>query len=438
MLTNEELLRRRNANVPRGVATAFPIYADRAENAELWDVEGRRFIDFASGIAVLNTGHRHPNVIKAVHRQCERLTHAAFQVTGYEPYVALAERINLLSPCSGRSKTVFLSTGAEAIENAVKIARAYTKRPGVIAFSGAFHGRSLLTLALTGKIAPYKQSFGPFPADVYHAPFPALHFGLTEEECRRALLNLMRVEADPERVAAVLIEPVQGEGGFNIAPPSFMKWLRELCDELGILLIVDEIQTGFARTGRMFAIEHYGVKPDLIAMAKGIAGGFPLAAVVGRADVMDAPQPGGLGGTFAGNPVSCAAGLAVLDVIADEGLLEKSSLIGRFMLERLETMRQRNDTLPIGNIRGLGAMVAFDVLQGRQSSRPDPAATKVLTEEALARGLVLLSCGVHQNTIRLLVPLTAALDLVHEGLDMLEHALIEVGTSFEIDKTTSN
>ncbi|MGH7187541.1 MAG: aspartate aminotransferase family protein, partial [Pseudomonadota bacterium] len=325
MPTNAQLVDRRNKAVPRGVGHATPVYAARAENAEVWDVEGRRYIDFAGGIAVLNTGHRHPKVMAAVQAQLERFTHTAFQVMAYEPYIALAERLNKLAPFAGPAKTILFTTGAEAVENAIKIARAATGRPGVIAFSGAFHGRTLLTMAMTGKVLPYKKGFGPFPSDVYHVPFPIEHQGVSVADSLKAIAFLFKADIDPARVAAIVIEPVQGEGGFFVAPKELLVELRKLCDVHGILLISDEVQAGFARTGKMFGIEHSGVEPDLIAIAKSLAGGFPLSGVVGRAAIMDACETGGLGGTYGGNPVACAAALAVIDVIKEEGLLDRAN-----------------------------------------------------------------------------------------------------------------
>lgn len=423
MRTNSALLARRSAAVPRGVSTATPIFADRAENAELWDVEGRRYVDFAGGIAVLNTGHRHPRVIAAVEAQLQRYTHTAFQVSAYEPYVALAERLNALAPIEGPAKTILFTTGAEAAENAVKIARAATGRSAVIAFTGGFHGRTMLTMALTGKALPYKRLFGPLPGEIFHAPFPIAHYGITVEQSLKALDFIFKADVEPERVAAIILEPVQGEGGFHQAPPEFMQALRGLCDRHGILLIDDEIQAGFGRTGRMFGIEHTGVKPDLITVAKSLAGGFPLAGVIGRADVMDAAEPGGLGGTYAGSPVACAAALAVLDVMEEEQLLVRAAQLGARTRARLETFVGRNDLRPIAGIRGPGAMVAFDLVASHGAHEPDGAAAKAVTAKALDGGLILLSCGVYGETIRLLFPLTVSDDLLDEGLGLLEDAL---------------
>ncbi len=423
MSANAELQQRRLAAVPRGVATAYPVFAARAENGELWDVEGRRYVDFAAGIAVLNTGHRHPKVMAAVQAQLEAFTHTAFQVVAYEPYVALAERLNALAPFSGPAKTIFFTTGAEATENAVKIARAATGRSAVIAFAGGFHGRTMMSLALTGKVAPYKRGFGPVPGEVFHVPFPVAHYGVTVEDALRAIDFLFQADVDPQRLAAIIIEPVQGEGGFHEAPPELMQALRRICDQHGALLIVDEVQTGFGRTGRMFAVERSGVQPDLVAVAKALAGGFPLAGVIGRADIMDAAEPGGLGGTYGGSPVGCAAALAVLDVIEEEGLLRRSEEIGERVRGRLHAMQRRNDLRPMAAIRGPGAMVAFDLVKSRGAHEPDPAAVKQVTAAALEEGLVVLACGVFGETIRLLMPLTTPSEVIEEGLDKLERAL---------------
>ncbi|HEY2661607.1 MAG TPA: 4-aminobutyrate--2-oxoglutarate transaminase [Caulobacteraceae bacterium] len=422
MTDNAALLARRTAAVPRGVSTATPIFIDRAENAEIWDVEGRRYIDFAGGIAVLNTGHRHPRVMAAVHAQLDRFTHAAFQVTAYEPYVELAERLNALAPFSGPAKTIFFTTGAEAVENAVKIARAATGRPGVIAFTGGFHGRTMMTMAMTGKVAPYKRSFGPLPGETYHVPFPIEAYGVTVEDSLRALEFLFKADIEPERVAAIIVEPVQGEGGFHTAPTALMQALRALCDRTGILLISDEVQAGFGRTGKMFGIQHSGVEPDLVTVAKSLAGGFPLSGVIGRAKLMDAADPGGLGGTYAGSPPACAAALAVLDVIEEEKLLERAESLGARARARLHTLSQRNDVMPIAGVRGPGSMVAFDMVVSRGAHEPLGEASK-LAAKALGGGLLLLSCGIYGETIRLLYPLTISDELLDEGLDVLEEAL---------------
>jgi 4-aminobutyrate aminotransferase/(S)-3-amino-2-methylpropionate transaminase len=411
------------AAIPRGVSTATPLFAARAENAEIWDVEGNRYVDFAGGIAVLNTGHRHPKIMAAVAKQLELYTHTAFQVMAYEPYIELAERLNALAPFKGPGKTILFTTGAEAAENAVKMARAATGRSAVIAFTGGFHGRTLLTMAMTGKVLPYKRAFAPLPSEVYHVPFPIPHYGTTVDDSLKALQFLFKADVEPARVAAIIIEPVQGEGGFHAAPPELLKALRKICDENGILLIADEIQSGFARTGKMFAIEHSGVEPDLVTIAKSLAGGFPLSGVIGRAPIMDAAEPGGLGGTYAGSPVACAAALAVLDVIAEEKLLARAEAVGEKLRSRLRAIASRNDTAPIAAIRGHGAMVAFDIVKSRGTHDPDADAVKRVTTQALANGLVLLSCGIYGETIRILVPLTASDAILEEGLERLEKSL---------------
>ncbi|AIB14295.1 4-aminobutyrate aminotransferase (plasmid) [Azospirillum argentinense] len=425
-MSNQSFQDRRNAAVPRGLANAMPVYVDRAENAELWDVEGNRFIDFAGGIAVLNTGHRHPKIIEAVKAQLDRFTHTCAMVTPYESFVTLAERLNALVPGSTPKKTAFFTTGAEAVENAVKIARAHTGRPGVIAFSGAFHGRTLLAMALTGKVVPYKVGFGPFPAEVYHAPFPNAYRGVSVQDSLKALEQLFKSDVDATRVAAIIVEPVQGEGGFNIAPPEFLQALRKICDDNGILLIIDEIQTGFARTGKMFAIEHSGVEPDLMTMAKSLAGGFPLSAVTGKAEIMDAPIPGGIGGTYAGSPLATTAALAVLDVIEEEKLIQRSNDLGERIAGRFRTMAQRNTLSVIGDVRNLGGMIAMELVKDRGTKEPAPELTKALVAKAAEKGLVLLSCGTYGNVIRILVPLTASDALVDEGLDIIERSLEEL------------
>ena len=425
-MNNTELFSRRNAAVPRGVASATSIFVEKAENAEIWDVEGNRYLDFAAGIAVCNTGHRHPKIMAAAAEQNEAFVHTAFQVVAYESYIALAERLNQLAPISN-AKTILMTTGAEAVENAVKIARYHTKRSAVISFVGAFHGRSLLTMGMTGKVAPYKAGFGPFPAEIYHVPFPIEHHGVSVEDSLNALEKLFKADVEPEQVAAIIIEPVQGEGGFYSAPKEFMLALRQLCDQHGILLICDEVQTGFARTGKLFATEHYGIEPDLMTIAKSLAGGFPLSGVVGRAEIMDSPEPGGLGGTYGGSPIGCAAAHAVLDIIEEEQLCARSSKIGARMLERIQKMKDRSDTTAIGDVRGLGAMVAFELVKERDGHSPDAVKVKQLTAKALENGLILLSCGIYGNTVRLLAPLTIPDEQLEEGLDLLERSLTEIG-----------
>ncbi len=423
--TNVELLARREAAVPRGVASAAPIFAARAENAELWDVEGNRYIDFAGGIAVLNTGHRHPKVVDAAKAQEDLYTHTSFQVVPYEPYVALAEKLNALAPGDFAKKSLLVTTGAEAVENAVKIARAYTGRPGVIAFSGGYHGRTLMTLGLTGKVAPYKKDVGPFPADIFRAPFPDARNGVTVEDALNGLETLFLTDADPSRVAAIIIEPVLGEGGYLPVPTEMMQALRAICDKHGILLIADEIQAGFGRTGTWFAIEHSGVVPDLITVAKSMAGGYPVAGVIGRAEVMDALAPGGLGGTYGGNPVACAAALAAIEAIESEGLLARSTALGQTFRARFAEMGARTAPYRMWDIRGLGAMLAVEFVTDFETASPDAAFTKSVVTHALRRGLILLACGMHGNAVRIMVPLTASDAVIDEGLAIFEAALAD-------------
>lgn len=408
--------------MPRGVANATPGIALRGENAELWDVEGRRYIDFAGGIGVLATGHRHPKVMAAVAHQLQHFTHTAFQVIAYEPYIRLAERLNAVAPFRGEAKTLLLTTGAEAVENAVKIARVATNRSAVIAFSGAFHGRTQLAMTLTGKNA-YKRGVPSVAPDIYRLPFPVEHRGVTVKHTLQALETLFYGDIEPSRVAAIIVEPVQGEGGFYVAPPELLRGLRDVCDRHGILLIADEVQSGIARTGKLFAIEHTGVEPDLVTVAKSLAGGFPLSGVIGRASIMDKVEPGGLGGTYGGSPVGCAAALAVLDVIDQEKLTERAASIGMRARARLATFARRNDLVPIANVRGLGAMLGFDLVQSRNNPVPDGEAAKRVVRRAWDHGLIVLSCGTYGETLRLLTPLTITDELLDEGLDILETAL---------------
>jgi 4-aminobutyrate aminotransferase / (S)-3-amino-2-methylpropionate transaminase / 5-aminovalerate transaminase len=432
MTTNAELQKLRESAVPRGVASLLPVFVDRAGNAEQWDVEGKRYVDFTAGIAVLNTGHLHPAVKAAVAAQLERFSHTCFQVTQYESYVRLADRLNRLAPGPTPKKSIFFTTGAEAVENAVKIARAHTKRTAVVAFSGAFHGRTMYAMGLTGKVAPYKAGFGPMPGEIFHLPFPAEYLGVPQSESLHALDTFFKSDVDPSRVAAIIIEPVQGEGGFYPAPPEFLRELRRICTEHGILLIADEVQTGFARTGKMFAIEHAGVEPDLMTVAKSLAGGFPLSGVVGKAEIMDAPAPGGLGGTYAGSPISCAAALAVLDVIEKEKLCERANAIGAVIRQRLNTLRGKHGLTCIGDVRGPGAMIGLELVKNGDARQPDAELTKALVQRAAANGLLILSCGTRANVIRFLVPLTASDAIVSEGLEIFERSLLEVaGTALE-------
>ncbi|PPC85944.1 MAG: 4-aminobutyrate--2-oxoglutarate transaminase [Hyphomicrobium sp.] len=423
MPTSAELQARRVAAIPRGVGNVTQIFAKRALNAEIWSEDGTRYIDFGAGIAVVNTGHQHPKLVAAIAEQMKAFTHVCFQVTPYENYVRLAERLNEIAPVAGPAKTMLASTGAEAVENAVKVARAFTGRPGIISFSGGFHGRTLVGMALTGKVVPYKKGFGPFPSDIYNVPFPNEFHGVSTEDSLAALKSLFKHTADPSSIAGIIIEPIQGEGGFNIVPHDFMVALRKVCDDHGILLIADEIQTGFARTGKMFAMEHYGIKADAVTLAKGLAGGMPLSAITGRADVMDASNPGGLGGTYAGNPVACAAAHAVLDVITEEDLCDRANTIGKIILDRCNDLKSRSNLNCVGDVRGVGAMCAIELVKDTQSGEPAPELTAALLKEASARGLILLSCGTYGNVIRFLVPLTASDALVREGMDIFDAAL---------------
>lgn len=421
-MKNAELKSRKDAATPRGVGVMCDFYAARAENAELWDVEGRRYIDFAAGIAVCNTGHRHPKIVEAVRAQLDNFTHTAYQIVPYASYVELAEKINQRAPGDYPKKTAFFTTGAEAVENAIKIARAATGRPGVIAFTGGFHGRTMMGMALTGKVAPYKLNFGPFPGDVFHAPFPNPLHGVTTADSLKAIEFLFKADIDPKRVAAIIFEPVQGEGGFYPAPAEFVRALRKLCNEHGILLIADEVQTGFARTGKLFAMHHYDVVPDLMTMAKSLAGGMPLSGVVGRADVMDAAAPGGLGGTYAGNPLAVASALAVLDIIDEEKLCERAVLLGDKLKARLTALQA--EVPQIADVRGPGGMVAVEFCKPGTSDA-DADFTKRVQTRALERGLLLLVCGVYSNVVRFLFPLTVQDAVFDEALSILEEVLKE-------------
>ncbi|MBS0443078.1 MAG: 4-aminobutyrate--2-oxoglutarate transaminase [Proteobacteria bacterium] len=415
---NEQLMARKAAATARGVGVMGTFFADRADNAELWDVEGRRFIDFAGGIAVMNSGHGHPKVVAAIEAQLKKFTHTCYQVVPYESYIALAEKLNALTPGAHAKKTALFSTGAEAIENAIKIARSYTKRSGVIAFSGAFHGRSLFAVSLTGKVAPYKLGFGPFPPEIYHAPYPDAHTPLAE--VKKAVNHIFKADIEPSRVAAIVFEPVQGEGGFNVIQAEAVQWLRQLCDEHGIVLIADEIQTGFGRTGTMFAMEHFGVVPDLMTIAKSLAGGVPLSAVCGKAEIMDAPAPGGLGGTYAGNPLAIAAAHAIIDVMRDEKLPERGKQLGDQLKGMLDGMRK--EVPQIADVRGLGAMVAAQ-FNKPGSGEPDADFTKKVQAEALKRKLILLTCGVDANVVRFLFPLTIQQNVFDEAMGILRDSL---------------
>jgi len=419
--TNAELLAMRARNVPRGVVTAHPVVAARAEGAYLWDIEGRRYLDFVGGIGVLNVGHNHPRVVAAVTEQLTRISHTAFQVAAYEPYIALAERLNRLVGKGKPYKSIFLTTGAEAVENAIKIARGYTNRPGVIAFRGGFHGRTLLGVSLTGMSQPYKQNFGPFAGEIHHTPYPDAYRGVTVEAALAALDELFATQIAPDRVAAIIIEPVQGDGGFLPAPPAFMQALRKLTEHHGIMLIADEIQTGFGRTGKLFGFEHSGIEPDLVTVAKSLAGGLPLSGVVGRAEIMDAPLPGGLGGTYGGNALACAAALGVLDAFEQDGLLARAEALGQQLGAGLERLAAAHPA--IGTVRGIGFMRAIEFVKDRASKAPDADKAQAVIDKAREGGLLVIKCGVHRNIVRFLAPLVLSDADLAEALEILEVAL---------------
>ncbi|NYE22223.1 4-aminobutyrate--2-oxoglutarate transaminase [Pigmentiphaga litoralis] len=413
---------RKDAACPRGVGIATDVYASHAQGTELFDENGKRYIDFAGGIGVLNVGHRHPRVEAAVVDQARRFMHSCYQVLPYKEYITLAERLNAMVPGDFPKKTVFFTTGVEAVENAIKIARAATGRPAIISFNGAFHGRTMMGLALTGKVAPYKIGFGSLPGDVYRAPFPADGTGAAVADTMAAIQDLFRYDVEASRVAAIIIEPVQGEGGFYPAPVSLMRQLRALCDAHGILLIADEIQCGVGRTGTMFAMEHFGVAADITTVAKSLAGGMPLSGVVGRASVMDAPAPGGLGSTYAGAPLAIAAAHAVLDVFEKEALLEHGNLLARTMRQRLARAQERHTE--ITDVRGLGPMIAMEFSD--EHGKPSAALAQALRMEALDAGLILLTCGSYGNAIRFLFPLNTPVGIFNEALDILDTALANV------------
>jgi 4-aminobutyrate aminotransferase/(S)-3-amino-2-methylpropionate transaminase len=411
----------RTQHVPRGLANTHAIFVERAEGTRLWDVGGREYLDFTSGIGVLNTGHRHPRIVSAVQEQLGRLMHTCFQVTMYEPYVELVSKLCALVGGPGTHKGVLFTTGAEGIENAVKIARAYTGRSAVVAFSGGFHGRSLLALTMTASSPAYRQNFGPFAADVYHAPYPDEYRGWTADAAIGALEQLFGTEVMPDHVAAIVIEPELGEGGFVPAPVAFMQRLRAITERHGIVLVADEVQSGFGRTGKMFGYQHAAIQPDLVVMAKSLAAGLPLSAVVGKAAIMDAPLPGGLGGTYGGNPLACASALAVLDIFENEDLVARAAAIGDQIRAALLRLQKR---LPqIGDVRGLGAMMAIELVAGASTKDPDADAAQRVIDGARDRGLLLLKCGPHKNVVRLLPPLTASVDEVASAMVMLEQAV---------------
>jgi len=419
--TNADLMVRRKASLPSGLGQGFEIFVQRAKGAEIWDVQERRYIDFAGGIAVMNTGHSHPTLLAAMQRQLTRFTHTCFQVLAYESYIELAEKLIAKAPGAFAKKCFFMSTGAEAVENAIKVARAYTKRSGVIAFGGAFHGRTLMGMALTGKVVPYKVGFGPFPAEIYHARFPNALHGVSVQDALDSIHAIFKNDIEPARVAAIILEPVQGEGGFYVAPPEFALALRQLCDAHGIVLIADEVQTGAGRTGTWLACEQWGVQPDIITMAKSMAGGMPLSAILGRAEIMDAPAMGGLGGTYAGNPMACASALAVLEVFEQEKLLDRSKIIGQRIRNHLLKLQEKFPAF-IADVRGLGAMVAFELCKNGDPHQPDPDLTKRLASQAQQRGLIILTCGVYANVVRILVPLVVTDEVLDEGLQLLSQS----------------
>jgi len=418
-VSNTQWQARKQAAFARGQGNMAPVYIDHAENAEMWDVEGNRYIDFGTGIAVCSTGHTNPKVVAAVQEQLQRFSHTCVMVTPYACAVELAEKLNELAPGPTPKKTFFVTTGAEAVENCVKVARAHTGRRGVIAFNGGFHGRTLLAMGLTGKITPYKNLFGPFPAEIFHAPYPVAYHGVSIEDSLKAIDLLFKVDIAPSDVAAIIVEPVQGEGGFYPAPDEFMQALRKICDEHGIVLVADEIQTGFGRTGKFFCSEYSGVEPDLITVAKGMAGGFPLSAVVGKADIIDAPLAGGLGGTYAGSPIACTAALAVIDVITGQNLVDRATQIGKLFGERLSELQGLYPDV-IGEIRASrGAMIAMELVKNGDADQSDPDLAKALVTLAYQRGLVLLSCGIRGNVIRFLPALTISDELINEGMDIV-------------------
>lgn len=418
------LLRQREQFVPRGLVTAHPLVIDRAQGAELWDVDGKRYLDFVGGIGVLNIGHNHPKVVAAVQAQLQKVSHACFQVVAYKPYLDLAQRLCELVGGKEAYKAAFFTSGAEAVENAVKIARAHTNRSAVIAFRGGFHGRTLLGTTLTGMSQPYKQNFGPFAPEVFHTPYPNAYRGVTSEVALSALDELLATQVAPERVAAIIIEPVQGDGGFLTAPPEFLKALRALADKHGIVLILDEIQTGFGRTGTWFGFQHAGIQPDLVTVAKSLAGGLPLSGVVGKAQIMDAPLPGGLGGTYGGNALACAAALAVIEAFEQEQLLARSQVLGERLRQGLLGLQARYAN--IGDVRGTGFMLAIELIKKDAARTPDADLNQQVIDAARAGGLLVIKCGVHRNVLRFLAPLVATEAQVDEALEILDKALARV------------
>ena len=426
MSTNSDFDQRRSKAVARAVGFASTFTAQRAENAEVWDVEGNRYIDFCGGIGCQNVGHRHPKVVAAIENQLSQLTHTCFQISPYKSYIELAERINALAPGDFEKKSLLFSSGGEAIENAIKIARYYTRRPAIITFTNGYHGRSYMGMGLSARMSPFKEGFRPFPSEIYRVPFPDDYHGVSREDAIRGIETLLRSDADADSIGAVIFEPVQGEGGYNIADAGFLHWIRDFCDRHDIVLIADEIQTGCGRSGKMFACEHFDMAPDITCFGKSIGGGLPLSGLVGRAHIIDSVPPGGLGGTFGGNPLGCAAALAVLDVIDEEKLLQRGLELGARIGKRFAAMAASDEMPCVGDARGLGAMNAIEIVKDPVTREPDRELTSAIISAALTKGLILISAGPERNVIRVLVPLTAPFELVDEGLDIMESVIRSV------------
>ncbi|XKH02204.1 4-aminobutyrate--2-oxoglutarate transaminase [Marinobacter nauticus] len=424
-MSNKELQALKERYVAAGAASPNNQFADHALNAEVWDADGKRMIDFAGGIGVLNIGHRHPKVVEAVKAQLDKVMHTCQTVMPYEGYVKLAQKLSEVAPVKGDAKVMLANSGAEALENAVKIARAATKKTNVICFTGGYHGRTFMTMAMNGKAAPYQTDFGPMPGLVYRAPFPIPYHGISEEEALRGLELAMKADSPAHNTAAIVLEPVLGEGGFYVASPAFLKAVRKICDDNDILMIVDEVQSGFGRTGKMFAIEHSGVQPDIMTMAKSMADGMPISAIVGTDKVMDSSGPNSLGGTYTGSPTACAAALAVFDVFAEENILEKSQHLGEKLRVRFE--QWEDQFTHVHNSRNLGAMAAFELVESKDSHKPRPDLAAEVIKKAKEKGLILLSCGLFGNTVRFLMPVTIEDDILEEGLAIVEEALKEAG-----------
>jgi 4-aminobutyrate aminotransferase/4-aminobutyrate aminotransferase/(S)-3-amino-2-methylpropionate transaminase len=432
MLTNSDWNSRRADSVARAISYTSTFTAARAEGSEIWDVEGKRYIDFCGGIACQNAGHRHPRVIAAIRDQLDAFTHTCFQISPYEGYIRLAERLNVLAPGDFEKKSLFFSSGGEAIENAIKIARFHTGRPALVVFTNGYHGRSYMGMGLSARMRPFKAGFRPFPTEIYRVPFADAYHRVSLEDTRRGFETLFKSEVLPSDVAAVVFEPMQGEGGYNVAEPGFIALVRELCDDHGIVMIADEIQTGFGRTGKLFAMEHFGVAADLACIGKSMGGGLPMSGIVGRAEIIDSVSPGGLGGTFGGNPLGCAAANAMLDVLQEEGMLEQGLDQGKRLRNRLEAMAANAALACIGDVRGLGAMVAIEIVKDRESREPDGALAVRAMELALKKGLVLVGAGPERNVIRFLAPLNTPPAILDEGMEVLEAALIDAATSVEV------